>query len=142
MRKIEQVEPRQYEIVRPGAPYKDGETGEILGYEALYIGSTELQRTGDPATVFHQLDQTRGHHRRPPDPGRRGQGMAATFTPHAPPMPVEGSIISVLDGVSQIGQYNVVVLDRGTATALDSGSVLRVISAVRPFATSFRRNSR
>ncbi len=126
VRKIEQVEPRQYEIVRPGPPYKDGKTGEILGYEALYIGSTELMQTGDPATVFlnsTKLEAIIGDRLVPAS----GEKMAATFTPHAPPMPVEGSIISVLDGVSQIGQYSVVVLDRGASDGVDSGSVLRVM---------------
>ena len=52
VRSIEQADALKYEIVRPGGPYKDAETGEILGYEATYIGTTELQRTGDPATLF------------------------------------------------------------------------------------------
>ena len=41
-------------------------------------------------------------------------------------MPVEGAIISVFNGVSQIGQFNVVALDRGSADGLDPGTVLRV----------------
>jgi hypothetical protein len=52
----------------------------------------------------------------------------ANFTPHAPPMPIEGSIISVLGGVSQIGQYNIVVIDRGLKDGLDPGTVLRIDS--------------
>jgi hypothetical protein len=46
--------------------------------------------------------------------------------PHPPPMPVEGAIISVIDGVSQIGQYNIVVIDRGLSDGVDPGTVLRV----------------
>lgn len=115
----------KFEIIRPGGPYKDGETGEILGYEALYIGSTELQRTGDPATVFinsTELESIIGDRLI-----AAGEEKAtANFTPHAPPMPIEGTIISVLNGVSQIGQYNVVVIDRGRADGLDPGTVLRV----------------
>ena len=41
-------------------------------------------------------------------------------------MPFEGSIISVLNGVSQIGQYNLVVIDRGARDGLEPGTVLRI----------------
>ncbi|MCB1727175.1 MAG: LysM domain-containing protein, partial [Gammaproteobacteria bacterium] len=117
--------PLKYEIVRPGGPYKDADTGEILGYEALYIGTSELQRTGDPATVFinsTDLESVIGDRLIP-----AGEEKAtANFTPHAPAQPVEGSIIAVMNGVSQIGQYNVVVLDRGARDGLAPGTVLRV----------------
>jgi hypothetical protein len=115
----------KYEIVRPGDAYRDADTDEILGYEATYIGTTELQRTGDPATVFinsTELESVIGDRLIP-----AGEDKAtAHFTPHAPEGQIEGSIISVLNGVSQIGQFNVVVLDRGAADGLDPGSVLRV----------------
>ena len=125
VRRIDQTEPLKYEIVRPGGPYKDADTGEILGYEALYIGTSELQRTGDPATVFinsTDLESVIGDRLIP-----AGEEKAtANFTPHAPAQPVEGSIIAVMNGVSQIGQYNVVVLDRGARDGLAPGTVLRV----------------
>jgi len=124
-RSIETEQPLKYEIVRPGGPYKDAETGEVLGYEAVYVGTTELQRTGDPATVFinsTELEATIGDRLI----GAGEEKATANFTPHAPSQPIEGSIISVLNGVSQIGQYNVVVLDRGAADGLKPGSVLRI----------------
>jgi len=125
VRSIEQSEPVKFEIVRPGGPYTDAETGEVLGYEAAYVGTTELQRTGDPATLFinSTVQEAIIGDRMIPAGEERA---TANFTPHAPPMPVEGSIISVFNGVSQIGQYNVVVLDRGSADGLDPGTVLRV----------------
>ncbi|MCG6967915.1 MAG: LysM peptidoglycan-binding domain-containing protein [Chromatiaceae bacterium] len=125
VRQIDEVEPLKYEIVRPGGPYKDADTGEVLGYEALYIGTSELQRTGDPATVFinsTELEAVIGDRLIPAGEER----ATANFTPHAPAGEVRGSIISVFNGVNQIGQYNVVVLDRGAADGLDSGTVLRV----------------
>jgi len=115
----------KFEIVRPGGPYKDGETGEILGYEARYIGSAKLQRTGDPATIFlnaTELESVIGDRLLAAGEDR----ATANFTPHAPPMPVEGTIISVFNGVSQIGTHNVVVIDRGEADGLKPGTVLRI----------------
>ena len=125
VRSIEEAEPLKYEIVRPGGPYRDADTGEILGYEALYIASSQLQRTGDPATVFlnsSNLEAIIGDRLL----AASNERASANFTPHAPPMPVEGSIISVMNGVSQIGQYNIVVLDRGAKDGLEPGTVLRI----------------
>jgi len=39
---------------------------------------------------------------------------------------IDGQIISVVDGVTQIGQYHVVVLNRGTRDGLAVGDVLSV----------------
>jgi hypothetical protein len=125
VRRIDDTDPVKYEIIRPGGPYRDHDSNEILGYEAQYIGSTELQRTGDPATLFinsTELEAVIGDRVIP-----AGEDKAtANFMPHAPTGDIEGSIISILNGVSQIGQYNVVVIDRGASDGLEPGTVLRV----------------
>ena len=51
------------------------------------------------------------------------------FFPKAPDTNVEGRIISVVDGVSLIGQYQVVVLNRGARNGLAPGDVLTVFQA-------------
>ena len=125
VRSIDGSEQLKWEIVRPGGPYKDWDTGEILGYEALYVGTSQLQRTGDPATIFlnsTERESVIGDRLIPAGEER----ATANFMPHPPPMPVEGAIISVIDGVSQIGQYNIVVIDRGLRDGVDPGTVLRV----------------
>jgi hypothetical protein len=125
VRSIDSDEHLKFEIVRAGGPYMDGETGEILGYEARYIGSAKLQRTGDPATIFlnaTELESVIGDRLLAAGEDR----ATANFTPHAPPMPIEGTIISVFNGVSQIGTHNVVVIDRGEADGLKPGTVLRI----------------
>jgi hypothetical protein len=48
------------------------------------------------------------------------------FFPKAPDIDVNGRIISVVDGVSLIGQYQVVVLNRGARNGLAPGDVLSV----------------
>lgn len=125
VRSIHDSSQLKFEIVRGGDAYKDGDTGEILGYDAQYIGSSQLQRTGDPATLF--INSTK----REAIIGDRliaasEERAAANFTPHAPAMPTEGNIIAVFGGVDQIGQYHVVVLDRGQRDGLAPGTVLRI----------------
>jgi hypothetical protein len=51
------------------------------------------------------------------------------FFPKAPDTDIEGRIISVVDGVSLIGQYHVVVLNRGARDGLAPGDVLTVFQA-------------
>ena len=125
VRQIESDQQVFFDVVRPGGPYRDADTGEILGYEAKLIGSAELLRTGDPATVM--LDNMEHEFiigdRLIPDTKDIPLG---TFVPKAPDKPVNGSIISVLEGVNQIGQYDLVVLDRGESDALQPGDVLAI----------------
>jgi hypothetical protein len=114
-----------YDIYRPGGPYIDPDTDELLGYEALYVGTGPVEQYGDPTTLF--LAETTREIRvsdrlRPAD-----QSMPVThFQPHAPDTDLEGHIISVIDGVTQIGQFNVVAIDLGTREGIEIGNVFRV----------------
>jgi hypothetical protein len=115
----------KFDVVRPGKPYRDADTGEILGYEALFIASSELQRTGDPATVLlgsAELEALKGDRLL----RAKEDKPLETFIPKPPKRKVHGSIIGVLNGVTQIGQYNIVVVDRGQADGLETGHVLAI----------------
>ncbi len=125
VRSIESEDEIDFDVIRPGPPYQDADTGEILGYQAVYVGSAELHRTGDPATVIlggMQLEFSIGD-RLIPDTETLPLG---TFVPKTPDTEVRGSIIGVLNGVNQIGQYNTVVLDRGGVNGLRPGHVLAI----------------
>jgi len=50
------------------------------------------------------------------------------FIPSVPKTPIKGSIIAVSDGVAVIGQYEVVVINRGVRDGLTPGNVLAVYS--------------
>jgi hypothetical protein len=118
----------RYNVFRPGDAYKDPNTGEILGYEALYLGDASSEKFGDPSTL--KLTRTT----REINIGDRVLPMTqedvyAYFTPHSPDSEIDGTIISVVDGVSQIGQYQVVVLNRGTREGIDVGTVFQIFQA-------------
>ncbi|MES9873415.1 MAG: LysM peptidoglycan-binding domain-containing protein [Candidatus Sedimenticola sp. PURPLELP] len=125
VRTIETTDNKRFDIVRPGDAYTDADTGEVLGYEALFIGNADLHKTGDPATVGFsnsELEILKGDRLIP----ITNEVQLENFHPKAPDTEIKGSIISVLNGVSQIGQYNVVVLDRGATDGLAAGDVLTV----------------
>jgi hypothetical protein len=125
VRSINEGKHRKYDVVRPGKPYHDALTGEVLGHEALFIASSILQRTGDPATILletTELEVLKGDRLIPAIEDK----PLTTFFPKPPKKKVHGSIIAVLNGVSQIGQYNVVVVDRGQVDGIEVGTVLAI----------------
>ena len=99
----------------------------LIGYQGHLIGEGYLRRSGDPATVA--LTDTMQE----AIPGDKlipaSVEVAFNFFPQAPAGQIEGRIISVVGGVTQIGQYQVVVINRGTNNGLSVGDVLSVYQA-------------
>ena len=119
-----------YNIVRPGKAYEDPESGDVLGYEAIYLADARLLKMGedssDPATlvVIKALREVLNNDVLIPHEERQEMFQ---FTPRSPKTKVKGQIISVYNGVSQIGQHMVVVLNRGEEHGLAPGHVLAVM---------------
>ena len=112
-----------YAVVRRGDVYTDPVSGEHLGIEAIYLGDAHLTRSGDPATL--QISSStreilRGDRLLPSEE----TAYQHRYLPRAPSNGANGQIISVLDGVSQIGQYQVVVLNLGSRDGIQPGHVL------------------
>jgi hypothetical protein len=130
VRSIEDEVFSEFEIVRPGDAYRDAATGELLGYAAKFVAQGRLARPGDPAKLL--LTQSRSEvavgDRALPSAEER---TLTNFFPKPAPANLRGNIISVLDGVSQIGQFNVVVLDRGSADGVARGDVMRIYRSPR-----------
>jgi hypothetical protein len=125
VRSIPQADSLTYTVYRSGDTFKSPETGEILGYEAKYIADTTLQQTGDPATLFitKSDSEIRKGDRIMPN---TDEEFILNYFPRPPKESIKGSIISVLGGVSQIGLYNVVVIDKGTKDGLLPGHELTI----------------
>jgi len=119
-----------YNIVRPGKEYIDPESGDVLGYEAIYLADARLVEAGkdedDPSTltVTKALREVLNNDVLIPYEQR---DQMFQFTPRSPETEVKGQIMDVFNGVSQIGQYMVVVLNRGEDDGLAPGHVLAVM---------------
>jgi len=116
-----------YAVYHVGEPYRDPDNNNVIGYEALYVGQGQIVHEGDPAKLL--LTESRrevlaGDRLLPVE-----TDMPLNFYPSAPSTEVEGRIVAVLDGVSRIGQYNIVVLNRGASAGLEQGHVLEVYQA-------------
>lgn len=109
-----------FRLVRPGGPYRDPTSGDILGYQARQVAEVSLERTGDPAVLrVESMSQEIA----------TGDRLVVTsddepllnFTPRPGPAGRQGQIVAVLDGVSQIGSLQVVVIDLGSAAGVEPG---------------------
>lgn len=120
----------QYDAVRIGERYVDPDSGEFLGWEAIPVADMEVRRYGEPATamVARSYRETRaGDRLLEPEP----DAFTANFYPRPADAGLAGRIISVFDGVSQIGQYQVVTLSRGAVDGVEVGHVLNVFQSGR-----------
>lgn len=119
-----------YNVVRPGKPYVDPDSGDTLGYEAIYLADARLvgidEDGNKPATlvVTKALREVLNNDVLLPYEQREEMFQ---FTPRSPESDVKGQIMDVFNGVSQIGQHMVVVLNRGEDDGLAPGHVLAVM---------------
>ena len=125
VRAIENPEGLSYTVYRQGKPYISPETQEILGYEAEYIADALIETPGDPATL--RITKSASEVRRGDRLMLSAEGkMALNYFPRPPEQPVKGSILRVMGGVSQIGQHDIVVIDKGKADGLEVGHTLDI----------------
>ncbi len=115
-----------YSVVRRGPLYVDPDTQEVLGREATYIGLGQaVAQDSDVATmgITSTREEVQIGDRVLPTEERR---VDSNFFPSAPSVDTQGEIISVFSGVTQVGQYDVVVINRGERESMEVGNVLAI----------------
>jgi hypothetical protein len=120
----------KYSIYRLGPEYVSHSRGyrEVLGYEAIFVASSELREHGDPATavITDAVKEVKVGDRLVEE---SQDEVFTRFIPSSPASSITGSIISAEGVLSEIGQYQVVVLDRGTADGVEVGNVFGVFES-------------
>ncbi|WP_320821830.1 LysM peptidoglycan-binding domain-containing protein [Reinekea sp.] len=115
-----------YQIYRMGKRYQDPVTKELLGYEAIELGTARLSDLqGDIATftLERTTQQVAVRDRILPS----DEAMLQTFFyPSEPPAGIDGVIIDSGRGVTFIGQYDVVLINVGDREAITPGMIFRV----------------
>lgn len=115
-----------YGILRKGKIYKDDETDELLGIQAIDVGTVRVGRTeGDIAelSVIRSTQEVIANDRLMPN---EEKSIQSVFYPKPPKTQISGVIIDVENGVSQIGPMSVVLINRGKREGVEVGNVLAI----------------
>ncbi|MDZ7645197.1 MAG: hypothetical protein U5K76_13950 [Woeseiaceae bacterium] len=129
----------RYSIVHVGEQLVDPDDDRVVGYQGIFIGEGALTRGGDPATVT--LTETNREALAGDRLVPETVDIPLNFFPKAPDTNIDGRIISVVDGVSLIGQYQVIVMNRGARDGLAPGDVLTVWQAGEEVRDRFAKGS-
>jgi LysM repeat protein len=113
-----------YNVVRVGDALVDPDDNRVLGYDGIFTGSGHVTRQGDPTTLImtESTQESRAGDKLIPG----GVEVPLDFIPSPPRAKTNGRIIAVSHGVTIIGQYEVVVVNRGARDGLAPGNVLGV----------------
>lgn len=137
-------QPRSFRVFREAIPLKDPITGEVLGYEARYLGKAELARSETteeisdgkgnlkqepvPATVdiTSTKEEIRAGDRMLPEPPRTFKN----YIPHEPQTSVNARVVSIYGStpVAVAGQNQVIAINIGTAQGMEPGHVLTLLT--------------
>ena len=117
-----------YNVVRVGDALRDPDDGDrVVGYDGIFTGAGHVTRVGDPTTLIMTESA------RETEPGDKlfagGVDVPLDFIPSSPKTRTNGRIMLVSNGVTVIGQYEVVVINRGTIDGLAPGNVLAVFQS-------------
>jgi nucleoid-associated protein YgaU len=131
-----------YRVFRNATPLKDPVTGEVLGYEAQYVGKALLARSettkpgvdaaGKPVTdivpatidITDAKEEMRVGDRLLPEPPRQIQ----SYVPHAPSQKVDARVMSIYgSAVANAAQNQVVTINLGARDGMQSGVVLAIL---------------
>ena len=120
-------------VYRRGPALVDPDTKTTLGYEAIYLGTARVIRTGDPAVI--QLSSVTQEIGVGDKLVAAGKPDVPTYAPRAPSTPVQGRIISLYGRDTRVGEYgnhSVIAINLGKAQGIEVGNV---VALYRPGAT-------
>jgi predicted small secreted protein len=117
----------RFSVVHVGDAIRDPESGDLLGYEGIYTATAAVTTTANPAKAVLS-DSARET--------LEGDKLIAidtdaplNFVLSTPPENLKGRIVSVVDGTELIGQYQVVVINRGSRHGVVPGNVMAIDQA-------------
>lgn len=113
-------------VYRAGQKFIDPETRELLGLQALDIGSVKKKTINDDVGTFEvtrTTEEIRIADRLLPQEER---SIDPVFFPSRPVNQIEGLIMAVEGGLTQVGTMSVVAINRGEREGLVVGNVMAV----------------
>jgi len=112
-------------VYRRGGALVDPDTNRTLAYEAVYLGTAQLTRSGDPATVVLTSAV------REVEAGDKlvaaGQPQPVNYAPRAPATQIRGRVMSIYGSLGKVGEagpQSIISINRGRADGIEPGHVL------------------
>lgn len=112
-------------VYRKGNPLVDPDTNQTLAYEAVYLGTAQLTRPGEPATVT--LTDTVLEVGAGDKLVAAGRPQPVNYAPRAPSAQIKGRVIAIYGGVGKVGEagpQQIISINRGKADGVEVGHVL------------------
>jgi len=109
-------------IFRPSKPLVDPASRQVLGYEALYLGSAKVREYTNPVTfeILEAVEEIGVGDKMLPAEGE----LIFSYAPRAPREPIDAQMISIYRGVSETGKLSVIVVSAGGLNGLEPGHVV------------------
>jgi hypothetical protein len=116
-------------VYRRGVALVDPDTNKTLGYEAIYLGTAQLTRPGEPATVVltSAVQEVEAGDKLVP----AGRVQPVNYAPRAPSAQIKGRVMGIYGGVARVGEagpQQVISINRGKADGIEVGHVLALYS--------------
>jgi len=112
-------------VYRRGGALVDPDTNRTLAYEAVYLGTAQLTRPGEPATVVLTSAV------REVEAGDKlvaaGRPQPVNYAPRAPATQIRGRVMSIYGGLGKVGEagpQSIISINRGRADGIEPGHVL------------------
>ena len=112
-------------VYRKGDPLVDPDTNRTLAYEAIYLGTAQLTRPGNPATVV--LTSAVQEVNAGDKLVAAGPLQTPNYAPHAPAAQLRGRVMKIYGSVGRVGEagpLQIISINRGRADGIEVGHVL------------------
>jgi hypothetical protein len=119
---IAENEGLRWQVFRPGKAIRDPDTGESLGFDAVFLGEAVIRKFGSPATL--EITQSAQEVNRDDILLPITEATLPAYIPRAPEKDPKARILSVQDGISELARFSIVAINRGKRDGVEIGHVL------------------
>jgi hypothetical protein len=129
VRGIRDAQEETWYVYRKGDALVDPDSNRTLAYEAIYLGTAQLTRPGNPATVVLTSTVQEVNAGDKLVPAGRVQSMS--YAPHAPSIELTGRVMKIYGSVGRVGEagpLQIITINRGRADGIEVGHVLALYS--------------
>lgn len=117
---------KKWQVYRPGKTFVDPDTKEILGHEAIYLGSVDVREFASVSTVV--ITEAKQEIKTGDRLITPAAVTARNYLPRAPEGQIDARIISIYGDVTQAGSNSIITLNKGERDGVKTGHVLALSS--------------